>query len=168
MPEIIDLYDNARRVVKYADKSLLIPAGLNRLSVHVWIMNKKGQFLLQQRVPTAKKFPNMWGQTGGGAQTGESSWDACVRESFEELGLRLDINKSVWIGTFRRPTDFIDVWLVYNDVNIQNLKLQHSEVQDVKWASRDEIQQMQQDGTFVPSIIPGLRLVYMYLDMIEK
>jgi len=168
MPEIIDLYDNARRIVKQSDKTLPVPSGLNRLYVHVWIMNKNGQFLLQQRVPTAKRSPNMWGHTGGGAQTGESSWDTCVRESFEELGLQLDINKSVWIGTFHRPTDFIDVWLVRNDVDISDLKLQRSEVQDVKWATREEIQQMQQNGAFVPPAIPGLNMVYSYLDMLGK
>ena len=168
MPEMIDLYDNARRVVRTADKSEPIPDGLNKLSVHVWIMNASGQFLLQQRVATAKKFPNMWGQTGGGAQSGESSWDACVRESMEELGLKLDIKKSIWIGTFRRPADFIDVWLVYNDTNIEDLKLQTSEVQNAKWAFKDDIQQMLSDGIFVPSVIPGLQLVYTYLDMMKK
>lgn len=168
MPEIIDLYNNARQIVKTAEKGSSVPDGLNKLSVHVWILNGRGQFLLQQRVPTAKKFPNMWGQTGGSAQSGESSWDTCVRESMEELGFKPELENSVWIGTFRRPTDFIDVWLVYSDIDIKNLKLQASEVQDVKWATPDEIQQMQENGTFVPSIIPGLNLVYAYLDMIAK
>jgi len=168
MPEIIDLYDNARQFVKNADRKQPIPDGLNKLSVHVWIMNSKEQFLLQQRVPTAKKFPNMWGQTGGGAQSGESSWNTCVRESVEELGFRPELANSVLVGTFKRPRDFVDVWLIYSDVNIKDLKLQVSEVQNVKWASAEEIQQMQQDGTFIPSILPGLQMVYSYIDMLKK
>ena len=84
MSEIIDLYDNARRFVTTAKRRAPIPDGLNKLSVHVWFVNSHGQFLLQQRLPTSKKFPNMWGQTGGGAIAGESGWDCCVRESTED------------------------------------------------------------------------------------
>ncbi len=168
MPEIIDLYNNARQIVGAADKKQPIPAGLNKLSTHVWIINSRGQFLLQQRVPSAKKFPNMWGQTGGTAQTGEDSWQCCVREAREELGITLDIEKSVWVGTFKRPNDFVDVWLVQSDVDISDLKLQPDEVQDVKWATDSEIQEMIDNGTFVPSILPGLKMVYSYFDLMKN
>ena len=168
MAEIIDLYNNARQIVTTADRKQPIPDGLNKLSVHVWIMNKDGQFLLQQRVATAKKFPNMWGQTGGGAQSGEDSWQCCVRESVEELGLKPELEKSVWVGTFKRPKDFVDVWLVHSDINIKDLKLQTDEVQNAKWASSQDIKQMQKSGTFIPSILPGLQMIYSYLDMLSK
>ena len=73
MPEIIDLYNNARQLASSAECKEPVPDGLNKISVHIWFINSQGEFLLQQRLPSAKKFPNMWGQTGGGAQTGESS-----------------------------------------------------------------------------------------------
>jgi len=168
MPEIIDLYNNARQIVKQIEKHEPIPDGLNKLAVHVWFTNKNGHFLLQQRLATAKKLPNMWGQTGGGAQTGESSWDTCVRESFEELGIKPKIDNSVWVGTWKRLNDFVDVWLMYTDVDIKDLKFQKSEVQNAKWASRQDIEKMCQDGIFIPSILPGLRMVYAYLDMVNK
>ncbi len=168
MPEIIDLYNNARQFVKQSDRTQPIPDNLNKISVHVWIMNKNKQFLLQQRVANAKKFPNMWGQTGGGAQSGESSWQCCVRESVEELGLKPEIENSVWVGTFKRPKDFVDVWLVHSDINIKDLKLQTAEVQNVKWASTQDIDQMQKEGTFIPSILPGLKMVCSYLEMIKS
>ncbi|MBR5904767.1 MAG: NUDIX domain-containing protein [Alphaproteobacteria bacterium] len=168
MPEIIDLYNNARQIVGSADRKSPIPNGLNKLSVHVWFINKFNQFLLQQRVATAKKFPNMWGQTGGGAIKGESSWDTCVRESVEELGIKPTIENSVLVGTFKRPSDFVDVWLVYADTDIKDLKLQESEVQNAKWATQQEIQQMQENGTFIPSIISGLQMVYNYINMTKK
>lgn len=165
MPEIIDLYNNARQFVRTAERGTPIQTGENKLSVHVWFMNSEGQFLLQQRVASAKKFPNMWGQTGGGAQSGESSWDCCVRESIEELGISPDINKSIWIGTFKRPIDFVDVWLVYDNTQLSELVLQPTEVQNAKWVSLDEISAMQKDGTFIPSIIPGLDMIKNYLNM---
>ena len=168
MPEIIDLYNDARQIVTHAEKRSPIPNGLNKISVHVWIMNAKGQFLLQQRAATCNKFPNLWGQTGGGVQSGEDSWQCCVRETTEEIGLTPELEKSVWVGTFKRITDFVDVWLVYKDVNIKDLRLQTTEVQNVKWASVQDIEQMRKDGTFIPSILPGLQMILSYLDMTKK
>ena len=168
MAEIIDLYDNIRRFVCSVERGSEIPNNLNKISVHVWFINGKKEFLLQQRVASAKKFPNMWGQTGGGAQTGESSWDTCVRESVEELGLKPEIDKSVWVGTFKRPKDFVDVWLVYTDAKVSDLKFQPSEVQDAKWTSLSDIEQMQKEGTFIPSILPGFQMVKSYLEMQES
>lgn len=165
MTEIIDLYDNARRFVRTAARTSNPHPGENKLSVHVWILNLSGQFLLQQRVASAKKFPNMWGQTGGGARAGESSWDCCVRETREELGISPDPKKSIWVGTFKRPMDFVDVWLVYHDVALGELTLQPDEVQDVKWATLSEIEQMRRAGTFIPSILPGLEILRNYLNM---
>ncbi len=168
MAEIIDLYNNARQLVTAADRKNPIPDGLNKISVHVWFVNKYEQFLLQQRVAGAKKFPNMWGQTGGASQTKETSWDTCVRESVEELGIKPKIENSVLVGTFKRLSDFVDVWLVYTDVETKDLKLQPEEVQDAKWASKSEIQDMIDKGTFIPSILPGLKMVYNYIDMTNK
>lgn len=166
--EIIDLYNNARQIVRTAEKHEPIPDGLNKVAVHIWVVNSKGEFLLQQRLATAKKLPNMWGQIGGGVQTGETSWDACVRECSEEMGLTPTLKNSILVGTWKRPNDFVDVWLVYSDVNVNDLKLQPSEVQNAKWASRQDIEQMQQNGTFIPSILPGLKMVYAYLDMLQQ
>ena len=166
--EIIDLYNNARQFVRTAEKHDPIPDGLNKVAVHIWVVNSKGEFLLQQRLATAKKLPNMWGQIGGGAQSGETSWDACVRECSEEMGLTPTLENSILVGTWKRLNDFVDVWLVYSDVNVNDLKLQPSEVQNAKWASRQDIEQMQQNGTFIPSILPGLQMVRNYLDALKK
>jgi len=165
MPEMIDLYNNARQFIRTTERGTPIQTGENKISVHVWFINSEGNFLLQQRVASAKKFPNMWGQTGGGAQSGESSWDCCVRESIEELGISPDINKSIWIGTFKRPIDFVDVWLVYDNTQLSELVLQPTEVQSARWVSLDDISAMQKDGTFIPSITPGLDMIKNYLNM---
>ena len=167
MPEINTLYNNLRNPVSTIERGQPIPDGLNKLSVHVWIVNDNGEFLLQQRMGTAKKFPNMWGQTGGGAIAGESSWDACVRETVEELGIMPAPEKSVLVGTIKRPMDFVDIWLVHSNATISELKPQASEVQAVKWATLAEIQHMQHDNEFIPSIVPGFNMVLNYQKMVN-
>lgn len=74
----------------------------------------------------------------------------------------------MFIGTFKRPKDFVDVWLVHSDANLNDLKLQQDEVQSVKWVSRNEIKDMLNQGIFIPSILPGLQMVYAYVDMMVK
>ena len=165
MSEKNTMYDNLRNPVSTIERGQQIPSGLNKLSVHVWIVNDAGKYLLQQRMGTAKKFPNMWGQTGGGAIAGESSWDACVRETIEELGLTPAPEKSVLVGTIKRPMDFVDVWLVHSNAKISDLKPQASEVQSVKWATLADIQHMQNTGEFIPSIVPGFNMVLNYQKM---
>ena len=167
MSERNTLYDNLRNPVSVIERGQPIPNGLNKLSVHVWIVNDNGEYLLQQRVNTAKKFPNMWGQTGGGAIAGESSWDTCVRETVEELGLTPDPEKSVLVGTIKRPMDFVDIWLVHSNANISEIKPQASEVQSVKWATLADIQHMQNDNEFIPSIVPGFNMVLNYQKMVN-
>ena len=167
MSERNTLYDNLRNLVTTIERGRPIPNGLNKLSVHVWIVNDNGEYLLQQRVNTDKKFPNMWGQTGGGAIAGESSWDACVRETVEELGLTPDPEKSVLVGTIKRPMDFVDIWLVHSNANISEIKPQASEVQSVKWATLADIQHMQNDNKFIPSIVPGFNMVLNYQKMVN-
>ena len=167
MSERNTLYDNLRNLVTTIERGRPIPNGLNKLSVHVWIVNDNGEYLLQQRVNTAKKFPNMWGQTGGGAIAGESSWDACVRETVEELGLTPAPEKSVLVGTIKRPMDFVDIWLVHSNANISEIKPQASEVQSVKWATLADIQHMQNDNEFIPSIVPGFNMVLNYQKMVN-
>lgn len=163
MPEIIDLYDDARRIIRQATRGQYIPNGLNRMIVHAWFVNSRGDILLQQRLGSAKKFPNKWGPTGGGVQTGETSWDACVRECTEEIGITPDIKNAVWVGSFKRPKHFIDVWMIRQDINIADIKMQPDEVQSVQWASPSKILEIKSDNDFVPSTKFGYYMVLKYL-----
>lgn len=97
---------------------------------------------------------------------GESSWQCCVRECGEELGITPDKTRAIWVGTFKRPFDFVDVWLVEQDFDIKNIRMQADEVQNVKWASLEEIDKMCAEKTFIPSILPGLEMIKNYYKML--
>ena len=81
MAEIWDLYDaERRRTGKTMMRGEPVPRGFYTLSVSVWLTNGRGEYLLSKRHP-AKKFPNLWECTGGGALAGEESIEApaCAR-----------------------------------------------------------------------------------------
>ena len=44
--------------------------------------------------------------------------------------------------------DFVDLYYLKKDININDIKIQKEEVETVKWASRKEIQNMINQGIF--------------------
>ena len=110
--ELWDVYDIHRRKLGYkiarctpdelpADceyRPALAPSGkLNlrpeeyHLSVHVWFINSKGELLIQKRAENKRHMPGVWAACGGAAMSGESTIDAAIRESYEEMGDRKSV-----------------------------------------------------------------------------
>ena len=121
------------------------------LSVSVWLTNGRGEYLLSKRHP-AKKFPNLWECTGGGALAGEESLEAGVREVREELGIVLRPGEGGLIYRTRRDEfrDFYDVWLFRCGAPLSSLTLQPEEVTEARWASRGEIKRLRAAGLLHP------------------
>ena len=150
--EIVDKFDNKRRPLHKTSERHDKVDGKYRQSVHTWIQNSKGEFLIQKRTPNKKFFPNMWSQTGGGVDTGETTLQAALRECKEELGIDINPNNMELILSFKRKYDFVDVWRVKQDIDISELVLQEDEVADVKWATIDEIKDLMNSGKLAKSI----------------
>lgn len=107
--------------------------------------------LIQQRQPFKSGWSNMWDITVGGSATkGETSQTAIERELFEEIGLKLDLQNMRPHLTINFDVGFDDIYLIAKDVDVNSLTLQYEEVQQVKWASLDEILQKIDEGVFIP------------------
>ena len=150
--EMVDKLNNKRQMLNRITERSEKIEGEYRQSVHTWIMNSKGEFLIQKRSPNKKTFPNMWSQTGGGVDEGETTLQAALRECNEELGISIDLNNIELILSFKRKFDFVDVWLVKQDIDISDIVLQEDEVSDVKWASIDEIRELMKAEKLAKSI----------------
>ena len=86
--------------------------------VHVWIMNEKGQFLIQQRQPWKKGWPSMWDCAAAGAVlVGETSEMGAIRETKEELGIELQMEDAELIFTVKFSRGFDDHWLVKQEID---------------------------------------------------
>jgi isopentenyldiphosphate isomerase len=127
------------------------PAGFYRLVVHVCIFNPEGQMLIQQRQPFKRGWSNLWDITvGGSAVSGDSSRSAAERETFEELGLPIDLSDIRPTLTIYWEHGFDDYYVLTRSVDLNTLHLQYEEVQAVRWASKEEILQMIDSGLFIP------------------
>ncbi len=115
-----------------------MPEGKYRLSIHIWIVNDKNEILIQQRSASRKMFPNMWTNTGGACIAGETSIETVFRELKEELNVIPNIDDLELIASYKRKKDYVDVWLLRQNININDLKFNDNEVQAAKWATIKE------------------------------
>lgn len=89
-----------------------------------------------------------WANTGGHPKTGESSLEGIVTEVKEELGININPNKLTLFKTIKTEDDFIDLYYLKANINLDNLVLQEEEVQSVAWFSIDEINSLIEQGQF--------------------
>lgn len=150
--ELWDIYDRDRiRTGKTMERGSPYPEGAYHLVVHVCIFNTKNEMLIQQRQPFKDGWSNKWDVTmGGSAVAGDSSQKAAERELLEELGYKANFDDIRPHITVYFEPGFDDYYLIEDDVDITKLKLQYEEVQQVKWATKDEILELLENGDFIP------------------
>ncbi|MGX9134851.1 NUDIX hydrolase [Rummeliibacillus sp. JY-2-4R] len=150
--ELWDVYDiNRNKTNRTWARGEKLQLGDFHLVIHVCIFNSNGDMLIQQRQFCKEGWPNMWDLTvGGSAITGDTSQTAAQRELYEELGLKLDFLQIRPHLTINFENGFDDIYLIEENVHLHTLTLQYEEVQNVKWASKEEILAMIKKGEFIP------------------
>lgn len=122
--------------------------GLWHKAVVVFIINSKGQVLLQKRSASKKMWPNMWDVTAGGhVLAGEFGFQATLRECKEELGIELKKEDITFIGSSISVNikgdiinkHFNEYYIANKEVDEKRLKLQKEEVSEVKWINKEDI-----------------------------
>lgn len=159
--EYRDLYDENKNLTgEKIQKGDHIPQGKYYLTVAVWIQNNKNEFLLQIN----KKY-NMWTTTGGHPKTGETSLDGIVTEIKEELGVDVEKNNLTLFKTIKTEDDFVDLYYIKQDIDLNNITIQEEEVDSVKWFSMDEITELINNNKFLP---PHIEFYYDCLKYLNE
>lgn len=140
--EMVDIYNERHEKMNYKKERKNLTIGEYRLSTFIWVINDKEEILIQQRLASTKKMPNMWGATAGGVKEDETSLEGAIRELSEELGIKAKKEDLIFIGSYKRVNDFVEVWLCKKNAKIDNLVLETTEVQDAKWVKVNEFEQM--------------------------
>lgn len=163
--EIVDVYDKRREKTNKTCERGKEKDGEYGLSVHIWIMNKEGKFLIQKRTKSRKRFPNMWSLTAGAVDTGETSVEGAIRETKEEIGINIEKEEFELILSIKRKHNFLDIWLVRKDIDLKDIVMQEEEVQKVKWVTKEELEEMIKNNEVAGSVT----LYYkMFFDILEK
>ena len=157
-----DLYDeNKQKTGEVIEKGKEVPKGRYYITVVVWMQNSKGQFLIQRTVP--EKY-HMWSTTGGHPKAGESSIEGIITEIKEELGLSVSAKELELFKTVKTEDDFVDIYYLKIDVDLDEIVIQEEEVEEVKWASVEEINNLIDEGLFLPPHIDFYKSCLEYLE----
>ena len=152
--ELVDIYDlNKKRTGRVLPRASVFESLRDDervFVVHACVFNSEHKMLIQQRQKTKDRYPGCWDVSAGGfVLAGEDTPGAAIRETEEELGLKIPEDSLVFVCCegFGRVLD--DFYNVYRDADLSSLRLQESEVMDVAWADRDTVLRMIGDGRFV-------------------
>jgi len=152
--EILDVYDKYRnltgkRILKNQYKDLKE----NEYTLHsyVAVFNQENEMLIQKRNSELEKYPNLWDISASGKTiSGEATEDSMERMLIEELGYKNSFLENRPYLTINYEKNFCDVYIINDDIDINKLRLNYEKVQNVTWATKDEIFQLIDEGKFVP------------------
>lgn len=127
---------------KLATKDECHKKGYWHRAVYGFIVNDKGEILLQLRSKNKKLWPMKWDVTvGGHVNAGEFGREALIRECKEELGINVSDDDIKFLISSTSVTNlpgyinkhYDECYLIKKDVDISQLKLQKEEVKEVRF-----------------------------------
>jgi 8-oxo-dGTP diphosphatase len=126
-----------------------LPPGEYYPVVHVWIRDENGNYLVQQRALHLAEAPGVWGVTTGYIKAGENSVQAAMRETQEELGIRLSPPQVRLWGCFPHADLYQYIWLVEVSRPDLGTFTPGPDVAGWGWASKTELLSRASQGEFV-------------------
>jgi isopentenyldiphosphate isomerase len=157
--EYWDLYNKDReKLNKIHLRGNKISKGEYHIVVNAWIINDQNKIIVTQRHPE-KTYPLKWECTGGSVITGEDSFTGALREVEEEIGIKLSKNKGQLIDTIIREDDIKDIYLFKENIKIEETKLQKEEVINIKWVTKEELEEMIKEGEIAEPIIYDIKII---------
>lgn len=150
--EIVDKFNNKRQALNITRERYEHIEGEYGLACHFWIVNDKGELLIQKRNPNKKVYPGLWSTSGGGVDAGETTLETSIRECKEELGIEINENEIELALSYRRKKDFLDVYIVRKNIDLKDIVMQEEEVVDVKWITPEALQGMFDSSEFAPNL----------------
>lgn len=147
--QVLVLDENGNKTNMVVSKSVAHAKALWHQTVHIWILNKKGEVLLQKRALSKLHYPGVWGSTGGHVSYGETAEQSIVREMYEELGIRVDASELTSLGRISMSTSFqngactenehIDMFVITLHDSEVTFKFIDREVSAVHWYSISDL-----------------------------
>jgi len=164
MEEFIDIVTrDGAPTGKSAPKSVIHTKGYFHSTAHVWFFTVKEQVLLQQRAATKSICPLLWDvSVAGHIDAGETNVEAAIRETQEEIGLKINAEDLFQIGTFECfqsyengiiDNELHNTFICELKADLKDLQPQEDEVEALKLVSFHEFEQLldnsEKNGHFV-------------------
>jgi 8-oxo-dGTP pyrophosphatase MutT (NUDIX family)/GNAT superfamily N-acetyltransferase len=149
MAELWDILDgDGKRTGRIIERGDELKAGDYMMSVHVYLCNLQGEYLIQKRSIKKALLPGVWDVTGGAVISGEEDYEAAIREVYEELGILLHKENLTHMWTIRREHNFANVWFALADFKLSDCVLQEDEVDEVRFVSSNEMKKLLAEAAY--------------------
>ena len=118
--EIFDVVDEQDRPVSQARRADVHAQGLRHRAIHAFVLNRRGELLLQKRSHLKDAHPSVWDSSAAGHLDAGESYAACaLRELHEELGLKHIAETPVRVGKIDACSDtgweFVEVYVTHHE-----------------------------------------------------
>ena len=142
--EIFDIVDENDTVVSSGKKSYIHKNKLLHRAVHAIFFDRKGRILLQTRSALKDSYPLCYTTScSGHVDSGESYEQALLRETFEELGVKLklsDFKKIAKLGACAETGfEFIELFTTVYEGEFNVAK---DEVDSVEWMAPEDFEEL--------------------------
>ena len=156
--ELIDVVDDADRVVMQATRRDVRLRNLRHRSVYVLLFNSAGQLFVHRRTLTKDVFPGRWDVALGGVlSAGENYDEGARRELREEVGIDGVPLRRLFPIRYDDAENRI-AGVVYSCMFDGPLHLQASEIAEGRWMDLDVLIERTQRDPFCPDSLEALRL----------
>ncbi len=143
--ELVKIVDkNGNFTGQIMDKDEAHDKNLLHNEVGLFLINDKGQVLLQKRSSNKRFDPNKWALCAGHVEANESLEDAMIREAREEIGIDIpkdDLHRFGEKDVLIRKTNSHITYFYYIKTNKleSEFTIQEEELSEVKWFYIDEV-----------------------------
>ena len=160
--EIVDIYnpDTLEKTGEVIEKNIAHKQGIWHSSIHLIIVNKdRLKTLFQRRATDKDLYPNTWDiAVGGHIGSGEKDFDAVKRELYEELGIKS--NDIKFIKKYKEELnnngihnkEIVSLYLLEDDISIKDITIQKEELSEVKWITKEEMEELINDNYVIPHV----------------
>lgn len=147
--DILDEQGNKTEEVK--SRQEVHTKGYWHKAMYICIINHSGEILLQRRSSQKKIFPNKLDMSvGGHPASGEDNVTGIIREALEEVGIEINKSQLEYLFTFKNSynngnfidNQFLDVFFIEMEFDIEKLKLQKEEVSEIKKVHYKDFEKM--------------------------
>lgn len=168
-----DLYNkNSELVGEVIDETSNddIPDGLYHMTVNCWVINSKKQvLLLKKKLNFNLRYPGLWTSINGNVKAGDTPLNCVIDTIKSKIGVDIDVKNLVDLGKeVRDPHHYIfNTFIVFVDLDLNQLKLNEEFVSKVKWADIMEIDNMINNGEMELPLVPRIeKYIKKYLETI--
>lgn len=127
----------------------------------VALIDKKGRLLIQKRSIKKSEDSGKWALSiAGHISLNESAINAAVRETYEEIGIKISKSELKLLDTFllkkRNNMEYINhftyLFLVSKDIDLNSIIMQKDEVDEVCFVNKDEYLKLIKNNCMVESV----------------